>query len=387
MPTVAYPFVDVRLDLTGIQPTAQRAPGVIAVVGVANTGEAPVNEPLTVGSLADAAAKFASVDADGVVTPTPLYRSLAIALAQDPRPTKVYGVKVAPDDYAAGLAALEAADDVRFVSLAEEVAVGAPRSDENPPTGLHALKAHCEAMSADGLKRIGVAMLDPDVAKSPTYVAEISEAVAGLKSTSSRMIMVAGRGVDGDAATAAMSAIAGHAPHISAVLKTVRGLSIPVAEQYAPTEIVGLSEENIIPIIDPALIVGESLHLAEGRCFTTLGDLLYVDLVRVLDDVEFRLKAGLIGLVGSARITLAGLTRVATRASGILGALQRSNVIADYAVDIPVLDVLRIPESSRTPTDDQIVTTARANREVDVFVSVTYGPAVHRLKVTLAPRF
>jgi hypothetical protein len=33
------------------------------------------------------------------------------------------------------------------------------------------------------------------------------------------------------------------------------------------------------------------------------------------------------------------------------------------------------------------VADARANRTVDMFVSVTYGPAVHRLKVTLAPKF
>jgi hypothetical protein len=162
---------------------------------------------------------------------------------------------------------------------------------------------------------------------------------------------------------------------------------MPVEQQYSPSEIVGLSDENIIPIIDPALIVGESLHFAEGRCFTTDASLLYVDIVRVLDDIDFRLKAGLIGLVGDARITKFGMTRLANRAAGILGPLKRSAVIADFAVTIPVLDILNIPQSAWSPTDAAVVTTARENREVDMFVSITYGPAVHRLKVTLSPRF
>ncbi|BCB74863.1 hypothetical protein Pflav_012730 [Phytohabitans flavus] len=184
-----------------------------------------------------------------------------------------------------------------------------------------------------------------------------------------------------------MAAIAGYEPHVSMVLKRVRGVTMPVESQYSPSEIVGLSDENIVPVIDPALIVGEGLHFAEGRCFTTDASLLYIDIVRVLDDIEFRLKAGLIGLVGDARITRFGMTRLANRAAGILGPLKRTAVIADFAVTIPVLDILSIPESAWSPTDAAVVATARENREVDMFVSITYGPAVHRLKVTLSPRF
>ncbi|MGV9818730.1 hypothetical protein [Nocardia xishanensis] len=386
MPTAAFPFVEVRIDTSGLQPTAQRSPGVIAVVGESQSGSAPENLPLVVDNAAQAAELFAEVDENGVVAPTRLYRSLSIALLQDPRPSKVYGVKAGGRNYAAALGSLEAADDVAFVSLADETSVGAPAGD-SPPTDLHALKAHCEAMSARGQKRIGVAMLNPASAKSPTYVTDVTAAVAGLKSDSSRMIMIAARGATGDAATAAMAAIAGYEPHVSAVLKRVRGFEMPVEKQYAPTEIIGLSDGNIIPIINPALIVGDSLHLAEGRCFTSDASLLYIDIVRVLDDIDFRLKAGLIGLVGDARITKFGLTRLANRTAGILGALKRSSVIADFAVAIPVLEILSIPESAWTPTDAAIVATARENREVDMFVSITYGPAVHRLKVTLSPRF
>ena len=96
-------------------------------------------------------------------------------------------------------------------------------------------------------------MLKPNMsgrAKSATYVADAAGAVAALKSSTSRMVMIAARGATGDAATAAMAAIAGYEPHISTVLKKVRGISMPLESQYGPTEIKGLSEQEMVPIID-----------------------------------------------------------------------------------------------------------------------------------------
>ena len=51
----------------------------------------------------------------------------------------------------------------------------------------------------------------------------------------------------------------------------------------------------------------------------------------------------------------------------------------------PVLDVLSVPETAWTATDDQLVSQARLNRAVDVLLSVTLGPAVHQVLLTLAP--
>jgi hypothetical protein len=387
----AFPFIEVRIDTSALQPVAQRSPGVIAVVGKtpagADGGTAAVNKPFVVDSPAQAASLFAKVNPDGTVSGTTLYDSLRLALLQDPKPSKVYGVRVDADNYAAALASLEAVDDVTFVSLANEVNAGAAAGGGNPATNLMALKEHVEKMSAEGQKRIGVAMVNPATEKTNDYVDVVKTPVNPLKSSVSRMVMIAARGADGDAATASMAAIAGHAPHISVVLKKVRGLTMPKEKQYSPSEIKGLSESEMIPIIDPTLIPGESLHFAEGRCFTTDSSLLYIDIVRTLDDIEFRLKAGLIGMVGDARITKSGLTQVATRVEGILGPLKRRAVITDFTIDIPVLSILSIPESARTPTDVAEVVTARANRIVDMYLTVTYGPAVHRLKVTLAPKF
>jgi hypothetical protein len=385
----AFPFIEVRIDTSALTPVAQRSPGVIAVVGKtpagADGGLAAPDRPFPVDTLDQAAGLFAKKNPDGTVAETTLYKSLRTAMLQNPKPSKIYGVRVDADNYAAALASLEAADDVTFVSLANEVSVGG--AGGGAPTGLNALKAHVEAMSAQGQKRLGVAMLDPATAKSPTYVTDVTAAVDTLKSDSGRMVVVAARGATTDAATAAMAAIAGYEPHISMVLKKVRDVKMPLESQYGPSEIKGLSEAGINPIIDPALIVGESLHFAEGRTFSADLSLAYIDIVRVLDDIDFRLKAGLIGQVGDARITKMGMTQVKTQVEGILGPLKRRAVIAEFEVDIPVLNVLNIPESAWTTTDKAIVVEARANRTVDMFVTVTYGPAVHRLKVVLAPKF
>ena len=381
----AYPFVEVRI-VPPPPALAQRAPGVVAVVGKApannDGGAAAANTPVRVETLDDAVTNFARRQSGNVVR-NALYDSLELAFLQDPRPSKVYGVKVAGDDYAAALSGLEAADDVTMVSLANEVAVGNAASGNNPATGLQALKAHVETMSAAGQRCLGFAMVDPATVKSPTYVKDVVTTAGPLKSSTSRMVMLAARGAAGDVATAAMAAVAGLPVHHSIVLKKVRGITMPVVKQYSPAEIKGLSEADVIPIIDPALITGESLHFADGRLFTTDASMANVDLLRVTDDLEHKLRAGLIGLVGDARITKPGMTLLKTQVDGILGPVKRQAVIDDYSIQIPVLDILSIPEAARTAADNAIITAARANRLVDLIVTVVYGPAVSRLLVTL----
>lgn len=366
MAVAAYPYVEVRI-VPPPPPVVQRSPGVIAVVGASGEGSAPVNTPEAVAGSADVAAKFGAGTALG--------RSLLLALKQEPPPARVYGVKVAGDAYAAALSGLEAADDVTMVSLAGEV----------DPAKLADLKTHVETLSGDGQRMLGFAMVDPARAKSATYVADVVAAMQPVKSAANRMVVVAARGADGDVATAAMGAVAGLPVHHSLVLKKILGVAIPVVQQYSPLEIRELSQAKILPIIDPALISGESLHFADGWLFGN--DDRHVDLIRTLDDLEFRLRAGLIGLIGDARITKAGMTLLKTQVDGILGVQKRLAVIDDYRIEIPVLDVLAIPEAARTPADTQIVTDARSNRQVDLVITVFYGPAVSRLLVTLVAKF
>lgn len=383
LPPAAFPFIEVNIDTKGLRPAAQRAPGVIAVVGVApNNAPTAVNKPVQVSSSDEAEATFG---AGGELT-----RSLLVALRQSPRASKIYGVRAQDDTkYADALKALEGADDVTFVSLANQADVG------NANEKLKALLAHTEKMSSDGNKRIGVAMVDPAIAKdaAPDYVSNVKTKYGSIKSGTSRMILVAARGALGDdgaaadVATAAMSAIAGYEPHVSTVLKPIVGLKIPLESKYSASEIKALSDENIVPIIDPTLIPGESLHFAEGRCFTTDSTLLYVDIVRTLDAIEFELKAGLIGSIGDARITKEGLMAVKVQTESILDRLQRRNWIAGFRVQIPTLDILLIPEASRSATETGLVKKDRETRTVEMLVEITYGPAVHYLLVRLTPHF
>ena len=387
----AFPFIDVTINTSGLVPVAQRLTGVIAVVGKAqsggnNVGTAPVNTPLEVSSLDDAA-QFAKLNPDNsIATHTALYDSVALAMQQNPPPQKIYAVKINGDDYAAGLATLEAIGDIGFVSLANETDPGAtPPAD---PTHLGALKAHVEAVSSAGSKRIGVAMIDPSHAKSPTYAADVDALVTNqLKSADGRMVVVAARGATSDAATAAMAAIAGYDPQISMVLKPIAGVTIANADQYSPTEIKQLSELDIIPIISPALIVGGGFYFGEGRTYSSNAALQYIDIVRTLDDIDFRLKAGLVGAIGDARITKFGLRQVATRIDGILQPLQARQMIDGYSVSIPVLDILSTPESGWTAGQAATVANARANRVVDVYATLLLGPAVHRLHIFVNPTF
>jgi hypothetical protein len=305
----------------------------------------------------------------------------------------------AAGDYSTALRGLEAADDVVFVCLANEATVGNASAGANAATGLMALKEHVQNMSNDGQKRMAVAMVDPATAKSPTYAKDVLAAGSYGKLTSSdgRMILIAARGATTDpgnaaappvdAAAAAMGAIAGHAPSTSVVLKQVRGFQMPVTLQYTPSEIRSLSEAGAIPLIDPALIPGSGLYFADGGTLSADAARNYIDIVRVIDDIEFRLRAGLIGSVGDSRITKAGLTSVKLRIEGILGPLQRAAVIDDYRVVIPLLAILSLPETARSVVDEKEISDARKSRQVIALVSVTYGPAVHRLNVTLAPKF
>jgi hypothetical protein len=387
---VAFPFIQVQIDASALTPVAERAPGVIAVVGQSDAGNVAANTPTTVDNAADVDAKFGAN--------TRLATSLKLALLQSPGPSRVYGVKAAgnppsADDYRAALASLEARDDVTFVSLANE-AVDIDAADPNAATALLVpLKEHVDNMLTNGQKRIAVSMINPPAKTAGDKDRMLAQPV-NLRSDNSRTVLVVARGAvmpgttdRADVATAAMAAIAGFSPHISIVLKRIRGFSMPAAGQFGPGEIRDLSDAGLVPIIDPSLIVGEGLHFAEGKVYTNDLATGYIDIVRVLDDIDFRLKAGLIGAIGDARITKSGLTAVKTRTEGVLGPLQRNAVIDGFNVSIPVLDVLFMPEAARTATDTALVTTARSNRTVEMTVEIIYGAIAHLLLVRLVPKF
>lgn len=390
----AYPYIRVAIDTRGLQPKASRAFGNVGIVGsTGGHGTAVPNVPVLIGSDAEARRKLATTDSAGAVSAAGnLYTSVRTALLQDPAPSRIYAV--ATDDssgspnYASALATL-APVEVQLVCLALETDVG----EAGPPaTNLLALRSHVESVSADGKKRIGVAMVDPDLAVpgDSTFASEAEKTYGAIKSGVSRMVLVAARvpkenGVPKyDVAAAATGAMAGYRPHISVLMKQVRQLSIPLERQFSPSEIKQISEKYMIPVFDPELIPGAGLYLGAGRTYTKDMTKLYVDIVRVLDDIEFRLKAGLIGAIGNVRIDRLGMQTLSSRIDSILSPLERQRVIADYSIYIPMLSILKKEEEARTPDEATMVTTSRVDRRVEVILSVTYGPAVHVLELNVA---
>lgn len=382
---IAYPFVQVNVDTSALTPIATRAPGVLAIVGISDGGEVGANVPKPVDDIK--AAKTAFGDA------TALTRSLIAALSQSPAPSKIYGVKVGANDDASWTAALEVlsgVQDVTFVALAD---TPIKKLDDGAVDKVGKLKTHVEENSTNGQARIGVVAVNPAIGRSADYAADVVGLLGGYKSDHGRMIVVAARGAqydDGspaDVAAAAAAAIAARAPETSIVLKKVSGFRIPTESKYTPGEIKALSEALVIPIIDPVMIPGESLHFAEGTSLSTDAALKYVDIVRLLDDIDFALKASLIGLVGDARITRSGLNTVRRQLEAVLDGYVGRQAITSYRILIDLLPILDKAESTWTPAEQLQVKNARAERLVNATVVVVIGPAIHRLVINLQPTF
>jgi hypothetical protein len=388
--TAEFPFIRVRIDTSGLQPKAKRAFGNVAVVGsTGGNGTATPNTPIVIGDDAEARKFLASLTAGGGLSGYGrLYKAVRAAMIQDPPPSRIYAVATddsgGTPDYASAIAAIAAAP-VQFVCLA----------GESDATALGLLHSHVEAASASGNNRMGVAMVDPDLVPTGTndFATEANTVYGALKSDTGRMVLVAGRKAtttitgtpeQADVAAAAMGAMAGHLPHISVLMKQIRDVKIPLESQFSGSEIKGLAERFIIPVIDPDLIPGEGLYLGSGRTYTTDTSRLYVDVVRVIDDIEFRLKAGLIGSIGNVRIDRLGMQALSARFDGILGPLQASRVIDTYQTSIPLLPILEAAESARSPGQVDVLTDARTTRVVEVVLSIVYAGSVHFLDVSLA---
>jgi hypothetical protein len=387
MPTAEYPYIRVTIDTRGLQPSAARAFGNVAIVGSAGGfGTAKPETPVMVGSEAEARRLFANLDNAGAISNNgndagPLYHSVRELLAQRPGPSRVYAVATDGTDYAGALATIATAP-VQFVCLARETKAAE----------LAKLLTHVQDASAAGNRRIGVAMVDPDVTAPDKTFAEAAEAAySGLKNADGRMILTAARVAttggkpNVDVAASVMGAIAGYQPHVSVLMKQVVGVPIPLTRQFTGTEVQQLAEVAMMPLLDPELIAGEGVFIGSGRSYNTADpSRLYVDVVRVLDDIEYKLKAGLIGVIGNVRIDRLGMQGLRGRIDAILGPLLTARVIDAYSVDIPLLPILETEEANRSPGDAQTLTNSRTSRIVEVLLNVTYAGSVHFLDINLA---
>ena len=299
-----------------------------------------------------------------------LGRSIRKAFEQEPGPTIVWAVCTATSQGTASLAdaLTEVAKlDVQIVTLANTPL----KSPTEGRTEIEALASHVSTVSQtgdDGKERIGVAMLDKSIVDPSVITGSMSI---------DRMVMIAHKSSE-DAAAAVAGTIAGYEPHISLLLKQVK---ISMDQLFSDSEIQAFDRARLNWLTDPTLLPGKGLFMGEGY---TLGvDRPYIDIVRTIDDISFRLKAELIRSIGNLRVSRSGLRSLVSQMTAILEPLRQREVIEAFDVFIPLLVLLDKPPATLTDAELQQIANAQNTRVVDALIAVDYAGAIHRLNITL----
>jgi hypothetical protein len=357
---------------------ATRAVGNVAVIGPVTP---PQNNPPP--DLAQPNVPIAFTDPAEALRRCPgdLGTSIERCFLQTPGPSLVYGVRTADGPNWGEALAEVASLGVQIVVLAH-VPLDQTSGGQNGAITL--LANHVVGVSnsgSDGQERIGVAMLPRD----STDVA----AVTGNASLANfRMVYVAHRS-DEDAAAAVAGTIAGYEPHISLLLKPVNiqtGLfSASQIETIngSETSTTGPAGNGVNWLTRPALIPGGGVYMGEGYSGDPGGGRKFIDVVRVIDDVSFRLKAQVIKTIGNLRISRPGLRGLITQMEVVLIPLVDLGVLDDYQIHVPLLGILDKEEAARTDQEKAALTQAHAQRLVQVTVAVSYAAAIRRISIDL----
>ena len=347
---------------------AIRATGNVAILGAAGAGAA-ANVPVQVTSPTDANTRFGAT--------SDLGEAIAVAFNQTPGPSQVWGVPVAGGAFSAALTAVETLD-VQFVVLANQTTTGTSLGSGGAIAQLVSHVVSVSNQAGDGKERMGVAML----AKGATDATVVSGAAVD-----DRMVYVAHKS-DQDVAAAVAGAIAGYEPHVSMLLKPVAVDSAPFTSAEidtlngSETFRSGPAGKGVNWLVDPALIPGGGIYMGEG--FTgNAGGKKYIDVVRAIDDISFKLKARLIKSIGNIRISRSGLRSLIVQMEAVLDPLVQQAVIESYQITIPVLALLDLPPAALSPAQLAAINTAQTDRVVETLISVDYAGAMHRLAITL----
>jgi len=281
-------------------------------------------------------------------------------------------------------------------------------SSNSDPDNISALRAHVETSSPNdagggGIRpRIGVAMLpmggisdaNGDVTNKFSDWRTEEEAANNLPSpmnwSSNRMVFVAADSPD-DIACAAAGVIAGVDPWVSLILKPVNGIGIngelsdEAIQAYVSPGDSGLTQPRVIPILHPDFLAGSGPVMGEGFTADGTGQRLYIDIVRTIDDIAFRLKAALTSpqVIGTLRINRPGLRVLSAIVRATLKARVAAGEIDDFAIDIPIQALTEADPASLTPDQQQQLQQVQNSRQLAFNVSVTYSGAIHQLLVTL----
>lgn len=375
----------VRVDpIVNLFAPAVRAFGNIAVIGEVtpatdSASAAPATDPPAVNT----PVAFSDPDTARDTFPGPLGDAIALAFDQTPGPTLVQGVRVdnQKPDWGAALEVV-ATLDVQFVMLADTPVDSGSAANDGP---IALLSDHVTGVSnngADGMERMGVAMLARGSA-DPTVII-----------SNERMVYVAHNSAQ-DAAAAVAGTIAGYEPSVSVLLKPVNIVSAPFKAsdidrlnspkgdgQTVEDDSSGPLGGGVNWLTTPALIPGNGVYLGEGYTGNP-GGKKYVDIVRFIDDLSFRLKAQLISSIGNVRISRSGLRTLIARMEAVLNPFVDADVLNGFTIVIPVLALLDKDPATLTPAEAQQIHDAEVARFVQVLAAVEYAGAVHRIQIKL----
>jgi hypothetical protein len=367
--------------VTNMFKPATRSFGDIAIVGEADgtaSGPTKIPIPITNPNSVSHSSNPSGVDKpvdDAAWFQGALGKSVRKAFEQKPGPAIIWAVRTdpadattSPPDTIGATAALTeevAKLNVQIVTLANISLTATGGVGE-----IGALRSHVDTVSntgGDGKERIGVAMLGANVT-DPTSV---------TLPTSERMVMVAHKSQE-DAAAAVAGTIAGYEPHISLLLKQVK---IGMDDLFADSEIDAFNTERVNWLTDPSLLPGRGIFMGEGYTLGT--DIPYIDIIRTIDDISFRLKAMLIRSIGNLRVSRSGLRALVSQITAVLEPLRQREVMEGYDVFFPLLVLLDKDPNSLTDAELQQISNAQNDRTVEAIVSVDYAGAIHRLNITL----
>ncbi len=209
--------------------------------------------------------------------------------------------------------------------------------------------------------------------------------------SSNRMAFVAANSPD-DIAAAAAGVIAGVDPWVSLILKPVDGIGIngDLSDQaiqiyIAPSQS-GVTQPHVIPILHPDFLSGSGPVMGEGFSADGTGQRLYIDIVRTIDDIAFRLKAALTSpqVIGTLRINRPGLRVLSSIVRATLRGRVAVGEIDDFDVDIPIQALTELDPSQLTAAQQAQLQQVQNSRQLAFNVSVTYSGSIHQLVVTLS---
>src|SRR5262249_22330768 len=185
--------------------------------------------------------------------------------------------------------------------------------------------------------------------------------------------------------------IAGVDPWVSLVLKPVQGIS-QIADfddqallTYMHPDQVGIVQPKVNPVVHPEFLAGSGPVMGEGFTADGSGERLYIDIVRTIDDIAFRIKAALTSpqVIGSLRINRPGLRILLSIVRAMLNARVAACEIDGYAIDVPIQHIVEKDEKDRTPDETKQLQQVQNGRQLPFSVSIDLAGFIHQLVVTL----